>query len=191
MLQNANSIIQQIIAPATMVPACGLLILSSTVRMNTALGRVRAFHTERLEVWSSSTEPGSRHDAVRRLRLEGLAFQTQRLLRRCRLLQFTMLTLFVAVGCNLLSMIALAVHSAVPDATGLSVVATGLFVLGVLAFLVAVISSIAEVSKILETLGYEHRRVERLCETPAPAISDEHDPHPSDPDQPTGGIAGW
>ena len=56
MLQNANSIIQQIIAPATMVPACGLLILSSTVRMNTALGRVRAFHTERLDVWKSSTD---------------------------------------------------------------------------------------------------------------------------------------
>ena len=79
-------------------------------------------------------------------------------------------------------------HSAVPDATGLSVVATGLFVLGVIAFLIAVISSIAEVAKILETLGYEHQRVERLCDMPASQIPGTQAPFRDDPDEPMGGL---
>ena len=160
------SVIQQIIAPATMIPACGLLLLSSTARMNTVLARVRAFHHERLEVWKQVPAAGTRDDAVRDLRLEGLEHQTHRLLKRIRLLRLTMLQLFVAVTCNLLAVIGLALRFVVEDEGGsLNTLSVGVFVAGICIMLGAMVTSFLEVIRITETVEYEHDRVERLCET--------------------------
>lgn len=169
MTASDASIIQQIIAPATMIPACGLLLLSSTARMNTVLARIRTFHAERLSVWKSVSSPGTRDEAVRALRLEGLELQTRRLLGRAGLLRVTMLLLFVAVACNLLSVIGLALALVFEE--GRSVVqslAVALFVGGVVIMLVAMITSFREVFRITETVRYEHARVEALCGSRAP-----------------------
>lgn len=157
------SIIQQILAPAAMVPACGLLLLSSTARMNTVLGRIRTFHAERLDVWRSDAESGSRSDSVRALRLEGLEHQTHKLLHRAALLRITMLQLFGAVSCNLLSVIGLALLYLMDEPPMVYNAAVIVFILGVLLFLGAMVTSGLEVKRILETVRYEHRRVEGLC----------------------------
>ena len=166
MTESTATVIQQIIAPATMIPACGLLLLSSTARMNTVLARVRAFHHERLQVWKKSTEAGSREHAVRELRLEGLEHQTHRLLGRIRLLRITMLQLFVAIACNLFSVIGLALRFVVADAGGtICTASVSVFVVGIVVMLGAMVTSIVEVFRITETVVYEHERVERLCNT--------------------------
>ena len=166
-----GAVIQQILAPAAMIPACGLLLLSSSARMNTVLARIRAFHSERLDVWRSEEASGTRHGRVRELRLEGLEHQTHRLLRRAGLLRLTMLQLFVAVACNVLAVIGLALVYTLSDASGAGVygVAIGVFVVGLLCMLGAMGTSVLEVARILETVRYEHVRVERLCESPEPA----------------------
>lgn len=159
--------IQQIIAPATMIPACGLLLLSSTARTNTVLARIRAFHHERLDVWQLETTPGSRTDAVRELRLEGLEHQTHRLLGRARLLRITMLQLFVAITCNLLSMIGLALRFVIEDSSGLiHTLAVVVFIGGIVVMIGAMATSFLEVLRVTETVHYEHRRVEELCDLP-------------------------
>lgn len=158
--------IQQIVAPAVMIPACGLLLLSSTARMNTVLARTRAFHSERLSVWQLEAAPGSKTDAVRSLRLEGLEHQTHRLILRARLLRVTMLLLFAAISCNLLSVIGLGLRFVVEEPGWLYRGSVGVFIAGIMLMLGAMVTSIAEVKRIVETVAYEHDRVERLCGMP-------------------------
>ncbi|MEO0512882.1 MAG: DUF2721 domain-containing protein [Planctomycetota bacterium] len=156
-------VIQQLIAPAAMIPACGLLLLSSTARTNTVLARIRAFHAERLAVWRDEHEPGTRAEAVRTLRLEGLELQTHRLLARAALLRVTMLQLFGGVVCNAATMLLLAIRAADVGLDGLYTAAVVVFVLGVLFLLGSMVTSVLEVWRILETVRYEHGRVESLC----------------------------
>jgi len=177
MSPDAPSIIQQIIAPATLIPACGLLLLSSTSRMNTLLARIRAFHAERLDVWQRDAKPATRDHAVRALRLEGLEHQTNRLLRRVRLLRANMLLLVVAIACNLLSVIGLALHNALGERMlTIYAASAGVFILGIVVMLAAMLASFFEILPIAETVRYEHDRVEALCAQPPP--SDANAPPP-------------
>jgi len=168
--QDPN-VIQEIVAPAVMIPACGLLLLSTSARMNTVLARIRAFHVERLNVWQSDAQPGTRNDAVRSLRLEGLEHQTHRLILRARILRVTMLLLFTAIACNLLSVIGLALRFVIDEPGWIYLAAVGVFILGITLMLAAMITSIAEVRRIVETVSYEHERVERLCDMPGKTIA--------------------
>ncbi|MEN0020432.1 MAG: DUF2721 domain-containing protein [Planctomycetota bacterium] len=159
-------VIQQLVAPAVMIPACGVILLSSTARLNTVLARIRAFHQERLSIWRDEHTPGSRADQVRSLRLEGLQLQTDRMLSRAALLRKTMLQLFIAVVCNLLTVIGLAVRVLVgPEPAGLYTAAVIVFMCGIVCMLGAMVTSVLEVGRILETVSYEHDRVESLCGT--------------------------
>lgn len=164
MAETSAMLIQQMIPPATMIPASALLLLSSTARMNTVLARTRTFHAERLAAWREDAQPGSRAGRVRALRLEGLEHQTTRLIRRATLLRITMLLLFAAIACNLLSMIAIAgLLLAGPGQAWLEMAGGGVFVLGVVCMLAAMATSALEVLRIIETVRYEHDRVDRLC----------------------------
>ncbi len=158
------TIISEIIAPAAMIPACGLLLLSSTARMNTVLGRLRAFHHERLDIWALETEAGSRRDAVRSLRLEGLEHQTHRLLRRASLLRITMLLLFVAIACNLIAMLGLGARFVIDSSSAtLHMLSAIIFVAGIVVMVGSMLTSFLEVFFITETVRYEHERVEAIC----------------------------
>lgn len=168
-----TAIIQQIIAPATMIPACGLLILSSSARMNMVLARIRAFHVERINIWKLDSEPGSREHTVRDIRLQGLEHQAHRLLRRARFIRLTMLLLFAAVACNLLAVIGLATRFVVDDAGGvIPLLAMGIFMAGILLMIVAMITSMIEVACVTEAATYEHKRVEALCSERSPGEID-------------------
>jgi hypothetical protein len=174
-------VIQQLVAPAVMIPACGLLLLSSTARMNTVLARVRAFHGERLDVWRHEHDAGSRHDRVRALRLEGLLRQTERLMVRAAFLRLTMLQLFCAIMCNLLSVIGLAVRVVVgPEPAGLYTASVAVFLLGIVFMFGAMVTSVLEVVRILETVEYEHDRVGELCDEEPPGDRRAVHPAPSE-----------
>lgn len=178
MVTDDPGVIQQLVAPAAMIPACGLLLLSSTARMNTVLARIRAFHSERLDVWRTEHDAGSRHDRVRTLRLEGLQRQTDRLLIRAWLLRATMIQLFAGVTCNLLAMIGLAMRFVAGDEpAGLYTASVWVFVVGIVCMLGAMVTSVLEVARILETVVFEHERVEDLCSADPPE-SDSGPVHP-------------
>ncbi len=158
--------IQQLVAPAVMISASGLLLLSSSARMNTVLARIRVFHAERLALWRGEPEAGSRPDRVRTLQLEDLHRQTGRLLHRAGLLRATMLQLFSAVGCHLVSILALAAGVITEDAGAmgwLGAAAVWVFLIGIGLTLSAMATSGLEVLAILEAVRYEHRRVDELC----------------------------
>lgn len=163
-------VIQQLVAPAVMISASGLLLLSSSARMNTVLARIRVFHAERLALWRLEPEAGSRPDRVRTLQLEDLHRQTGRLLHRAGLLRATMLQLFGAVGCHLVSILALAggvMAGGAGEAGWLGAMAVWVFLVGIGLTLTAMATSALEVLAILEAVRYEHRRVDELCRSEA------------------------
>ena len=178
---------EQIVAPAVLIPACGLLLMSSTARLNVVLGRIRAFHSERLEIWVSHPESGTEADLVRSLRLEGLEFQSTRLIARARLLRTAMLFLLLAIGSNLLSAVGLVFAFLVREVPRIcEVFPTAAFGLGIVLLLAATVTSLIEVSKVLETVQYEHDRVDALCQMPAPASSAAVGPEPTNAPGPMG-----
>ncbi|MEO1584996.1 MAG: DUF2721 domain-containing protein [Planctomycetota bacterium] len=165
-MQNATAeIIQDIVAPAVMIPASAMLLLSSTARMNVVLARIRTFHAEMLDIWCQDPAEGTKQGAVRETRLSGLDHQVDRLLRRARLLRITMLILFAAIGCNLLSVLGLAARYIVDLPSVVQGLSVYVFIAGVLLTLAAMITSVLEVGRILETLLYEHGRVGRLLKS--------------------------
>lgn len=180
-VQVSPGVIEQLVAPAVMIPACGLLLLSTTARLNTVLGRIRAFHHEQLEVWRLEVDAGSRSARVRDLRLEGLGAQTERLLKRVKLMRITMLLLFFAISCNLLASLGLAGELILEGQDGLRVGAITVFICGLLAMLIAMATSAREVWMAMGSVRYEHERVERLtredpraCGEPQPAPAEAH-----------------
>ena len=156
--------IQQLVAPAVMVPACGLLLLSSTARLNTVLARIRAFHNARLDVWREDADPATRAGKVRALRLDGLNLQTRRLLERAALLRATMILLFASLTCDLIAMLLLGARVVAPEGRLFYDASVGVFMLGVVVLLAAMGTSAVEVWRILETVRYEHGRVNALCD---------------------------
>jgi len=170
------SAIQQIVAPAVMIPACGLLLLSTTARLNSALGRVRAFHHEQLEVWRTEARPGTRTQRVRDVRLQGLGAQGERILRRVWLMRCTMLLLFGAIACNILASLALAGELIAEEPMSIRVGAVAVFVAGLLLMLGAMITSAVEVYLAMGSVRYEHERIAMLvaqdpgdCPEPLPS----------------------
>lgn len=168
-MPTSDNVIQEILAPATMIPACGLLLLSTSARMNSLLGRIRAFHHERFGLWSSDPASGSRMEEVKTIRLDGLEFQTRRLLRRARLLRATMVMLFIAIAFNLFSVIGLALRFVLVDESGVLYTASVVvFISGIVGMIGAMVTSLLEASAILETVRYEHGRLESLVEGECP-----------------------
>lgn len=173
------SAIQQIVAPAVMIPACGLLLLSTNARLNTALGRIRAFHHEQLEIWRIDAAPGSRAARIRSLRLEGLDTQGERLLRRIALMRITMLVLFGAITCNIVASLSLAGELIAEETMTIRVIGVGIFVFGLILMLLAMVTSAIEVYMAMGSVRYEHERVSRLvCEDPADTPQPLPGPHP-------------
>jgi hypothetical protein len=167
---ESTQVIQQLVAPAVMIPAAALLLLSSTARMNVILARIRAFHREQLDVWCQEPHTGSKQAAVRETRLEGLDHQIHRLLRRAWLLRATMLVLFCAIACFLSAMLCLGARYVVADPDPLYHASVYLIIAGIGLMLAAMVTSIMEVGAILETLRYEHRRVVGLLSTEPPGV---------------------
>jgi len=164
------SMIADVIAPAAILPACALLLVSTTSRMNTLLARIRAFHHERLDVWNMDAPAGSPGERIRELRLHGLEHQTNRLLLRADLLRLTLLFLFLATGSLVVSVAGLTVNSGLGSgAFPLRAVSLGFFIAGLALMFLAMVTSVIEVVTILETARYEHRRIERLIDEEPPA----------------------
>lgn len=155
-----TELIQRLLAPVLIIPACGLLILSTSARFTSLLARVRSQHAERLEVYRAGPAATDRDAQVLRLRLEGLKVQTTRMLWRIRMQRNALLLLFGAVVCMVLTSLLLGVGVLAP------VVEYGagvFFVLGLLLIAMSMALSMIEVADALTPIRYEHDRVEALC----------------------------
>lgn len=159
-------IISASIAPVVVISACALMTLAFYNRLASIVARLRGFQRERLagqdQIQRIERETSPDQGALRQRHrvLENLAEQTQRTLRRAKLIRMTLLCL--------LGTIALLVISSMFN--GLSVIwpqayfgAAILFVAGMALLLVAVACAIAELLSVLEVVESETRLVSDLA----------------------------
>lgn len=87
-------IIQLILAPAVMINACGLLLLSTSNKYSLVLNRIRLLNDEKRKLFKRAGEK-SFEEAMR---LESLAQQIDRLILRAKLVRNSVLCYSIAVG---------------------------------------------------------------------------------------------
>ncbi|MFG0257719.1 MAG: DUF2721 domain-containing protein [Phycisphaerales bacterium JB043] len=155
----SQSVLQQLITPVAIIPACGLLCLSTNARLTSVLGRIRTLHRELLDHADRLERRESTGVQVRTLRLEGLEHQSHSLLKRASMLRTEMILLFFAIICMIITALVL----------GLSTVARGLesagavtLALGLVSAGVAMGIAIVEMSRSTQNVRYEHDRIEEL-----------------------------
>jgi hypothetical protein len=88
--------IQLMLAPAVMINGCGLLLLSISNKFSSVVNRVRLLNEERRRLFSRASEPnfGSQENQ----RLESIARQLDRLLRRAKMVRNSLLCYSIAVA---------------------------------------------------------------------------------------------
>ncbi len=161
MPETTSQIIQQLVAPAVMISAAGLLCLALFNRLSTVLARVRAFAVERTSLLRAAGTPGPSlaDNALTRVRLEALEAQASSLLRRARYIRNALMLLISGVLCQLACslLIGLSLLTAWSATAALAS-----FVLGVLATAGAMVCVLAELRRSLDDARSEHRVLEEM-----------------------------
>ncbi|MEL6328194.1 MAG: DUF2721 domain-containing protein [Planctomycetota bacterium] len=158
-------VIAELAAPAVIIPACGLLCLSTNARMQAVLNRLRALHKERIEAWVDDPGENERKKLARDVRIVGLGWQTAHMLNRLNQMRVTMMLLFGAVIC-LLACSAFVGLSQYAAWSGTAAVVSFVAATALMAAGMAV--SLHEMAIGLRAANYEHERVVELCEREDP-----------------------
>ena len=152
-------VIQQLVAPAVMISACGLLCLAQYARFAAIVARLHQFHHERFEVYVKMTKSQGPEKQLLEARSEGINEQADHILERA---QKTRHVLICLTGCILFMIVSsLAIGLSLMIETFQSLV-VGFFILGVLSMAVAMIVALAELRSSLKEVQYEHERIKRL-----------------------------
>src|SRR5512135_788569 len=88
--------IQLILAPAVMINACGLLLLSISNKFSSVLNRIRALNEEKRKLTLHAADRVMH--PLENQRIESIARQLKGLLERARLVQRSLLCYFTAIG---------------------------------------------------------------------------------------------
>jgi hypothetical protein len=157
-LDTAN-IIRDLVAPAVMISAAGLLVLSTNARLVAVLTQLRALHHERAELLSrlQSGDRTERH--VKSLRLDGLRSQTSVMLASARWMRFTLIALFLSIVLMILCSACLGISTVAESFYPGAIVCFGL---GTFAIATGMIASAVEVAGVLRGATFEHQRVGSL-----------------------------
>lgn len=158
-------IIQLIIAPTVMLSVCSL-VQSGVLARYIALGnRIRSLNQERLKLLHTP-DPA---DALGIASLKTLDYQIPLLIRRHRLLQDTVLIIYMAIGILIVSMFAIALSVAV-NSSQIARIALVLFLVSAGALLLGVCLTAQEVRISHQALCYEVRQI-TILETSQAEIS--------------------
>lgn len=154
-------IIQTLLAPVVVISANGLLCLAFYNRLSSLVNRSRTLNKERFDLSSqmAGKTRGSRPEAAdyHERRLAALDELGHRLYRRARWLRIALACLLTSVlfmlGCSLSLGMAILYNP-------LIWLALALFVAGLLVMMAGIVTALLELRIALETLLYEHERLE-------------------------------
>lgn len=160
-------IVSASVAPIVVISACALLTLAFYNRLASIISRLRGFQRERLTEQEQVHRlerldpPDERLLGRRRRVLENLAEQTQRTLRRAKLIRLTLLCLLGAIALLVISSIFNGLTVVWPEA---HVGAAILFLSGMLLMLAGIACAMAELLAALEVVESETRLVSELSD---------------------------
>lgn len=152
-------VIQQLVAPAVMISACGLLCLAQYNRLAAIVARLRQFHHERFEIYESMSTSEESEKQLLTARFEGIGEQADHILQRARTIRNGLICLVGCILCMLASSLAIGLSLTIES---VQPVVVGLFILGVLSMTAAMVFALAELRASLKEVEYEHERIRHL-----------------------------
>ena len=146
-------VIQMLVAPVVMISACGLLCLAFYNRLSVLVSRIRTFNQERLTILDKLNGPAmeNQRDGLR-ARLAAVDVQVQAIMARAKLVRNTLFGLVTCIICMVLTSLCLGLALLAEQMT---MVALGVFVLGVLSLLVAMIVALVELQRSLQPVALD------------------------------------
>jgi hypothetical protein len=165
--QQWPQVVSASVAPVVVISACGLLSLAFYNRLAAIIARVRGFQRERLhaqeEIHRLSRQNPSDVESLkwRRRFLDNLAEQTDRTIRRARLVRMTLLCLLGTIGLLVLSSLFNGLTVLWPRAQFGAAI---LYLSGMALLLVGICFAIAELLAALDVVESETALVTELAE---------------------------
>ncbi len=154
-----TGIIDSLIAPVVMISACGVLYMALSNRLVTIVTRIREFHSERFLLSDKVFTHDEKCSEADKIRFEGVFRQTEDMLSRARLVRNSLLFFISTVVCMLLASLMIGLSLLIPTFGQLSVV---VFILGAVSMLLGTLLAGVEMSRSLQQVEYEHKRVEQI-----------------------------
>jgi hypothetical protein len=147
-MENALAVLTAMITPAVLISACGALIFSTSTRLGRVVDRVRLL-SEKFEHLAKHPEQDEMFEERRALIFKQLDRQTS----RARLLQRSMVALYVSLGVFVATSVAIAVGAALSPYLTWTAVALGL--IGAVFMLYASVLLIVESRMALSAISSE------------------------------------
>lgn len=156
------SLIELLLAPAVLLPACGLFAMSTSARLSAILARIRDLHQQRLHAFAELPSAEGTTSLVYALRVEGLEVQSHWLIRRAGLTRTSLSLVYASTAALLLSSMSLGASLVWDQAEYAALV---LFGVGVLLLTGSVAFAMLDVRQALRWVKYEHNRIAELAKT--------------------------
>ena len=144
--------IQLMLAPAVMINGCGLLLLSISNKFSSVVNRVRLLNEERRKLFARASEQN--FGAQENQRLESIARQLDRLLRRAWMVRNSLLCYSIAVALFVLTSLLIGFDYFL-IAIGLKSVIIASFMAGLVIFFCGVIFAALDTLKGYEIVKYD------------------------------------
>ena len=163
-----DSPIQQLLPPAVIISACGLLCLAQFAHYTAVVARVRQFHREYFRAFARLRDA----DADERPLLEELCQELERqadgVLGLAVLIRNALVFLVLAVICMILTSLVIGAELVWPKVNGLAV---SVFITGLFCMLAGMTFVLAEIRIGLRLVQHEHRELEKRASMEVPALS--------------------
>ena len=156
---SVAQVIQQVVAPAVMISACGLLCLAQYSRLAAIVARLRQFHEKRFEIYEIMSTSTESEKPLLTVRFEGISEQADHILQRARAIRNGLMCLVGCILCMLASSLTIGLSLTIESVQPAVV---GLFILGVLSMSAAMVFACAELRSSLKEVEYEHERIKHL-----------------------------
>jgi hypothetical protein len=161
-MQTVGEIIQFIVAPVVMIPACALVLNGLLMRYGAVNDRLRLLSRERLELLRGGS------DALSAERLKQIDWQLPNLLVRHKQAHDAVLLIYCSIFLFICDMLVIAAQ-VISGLEWMEVLILGFFLAALLAIMVALAIAVREVYGSHRAIRYECEQVVRLnAPTPAP-----------------------
>jgi hypothetical protein len=159
MSMSISSVIHELVAPAILISANGLLCLALYNRLAAIVGRLRTFHNERLNLLIKLHHAEGADRNIMQTRFEDLSSMSGHIMRRGRLVRNAIVALLICVISMLACSAAIGFAMALP---GLRWLGLALFGAGIAAAMTGMVYALRELAISLTQVEAEHESLDDI-----------------------------
>ena len=162
-----DSPIQQLLPPAVIISACGLLCLAQFAHYTAVVARVRQFHREYFKAFAQIRDSAPDERPLLEELCQELEQQARKVLGLAGLIRNALIFLVLAVICMILTSLIIGAEMVWPKVNGLAV---SVFITGLFCMLTGMVFVLTEIRVGLRPVQHEHRELEKRASMEVPAL---------------------